>query len=145
VPCSIGTATAVRDLFVIERGAPRLTDVPYDEAVQRLLGNTEDAYSFPPFRYFAPALMVDGLDHAQLRGREREILAGFLSGVRVRALASDCFGWADEISRLMAQDRVGAAPAEHLDSEERPHWEWQFDTPLAVPSGVHSLRAGGPS
>jgi len=145
VPCSIGTATEVRDLFVIERGAPGLTDVPYDEAVQRLLGNTEDAYSFPPFRYFAPALTVDGLDHAQLRAREREILSGFLSGVRVRALASDCFGWADEISRLMAREGVYAAPAEHLNGEGRPHWEWQFDAPFAVPGGVHSLRAGGPS
>jgi hypothetical protein len=28
---------------------------------------------------------------------ERNILAGFLANVRVRTLASDTFGWADEI------------------------------------------------
>jgi dolichol-phosphate mannosyltransferase len=144
VPCAIGTTTAVRDLFVIERGTPRLADVPYEEAVPRLLGNTEDAYGFPPFRYFAPALTVDGLDHAQLRAREREILSGFLSGVRVRALASDSFGWADEIPRLLAREGVYTAANDHVDGEERPHWDWRFETPLAVPGAVRTMYAGGP-
>ncbi|MDF3147844.1 MULTISPECIES: glycosyltransferase [unclassified Streptomyces] len=144
VPCAIGTATAVRDLFVIERGAPRLADVPYDEALRRLLGNTEDAYGFPPFRYFAPALTIDGLDHAQLRVREREILAGFLSGVRVRALASDSFGWADEIPRLLALEPRDTAPVAHVNGVERPHWMWQFDSPFAVPGTARSASSGGP-
>ncbi|MGW2720755.1 glycosyltransferase [Streptomyces sp. NPDC001492] len=144
VPCDIGTATAVRDLFVIERGAPGLADIPSDEAVRRLLGNTEDAYGFPPFRYFAPALTVDGLDHAELRVREREILSGFLSGVRVRALASDHFGWAEEIPRLLAREGVHTAADGHLDGEERPRWDWQFTAPLAVNGAVRPTPAGGP-
>ncbi|MFI7407754.1 glycosyltransferase [Streptomyces sp. NPDC049627] len=145
VPCDLGTATAVRDLFIIERGAPRLADVPHDEAVRRLMGNTEDAYGFPPFRYFAPALSIDGLDHAQLRVREREILSGFLSGVRVRALASDCFSWADEIPRLLAREGVHTTAASRVDGVEWPHWDWRFDTPLAVPGALRSMHAGGPS
>jgi putative flippase GtrA len=102
VPCRLGSSTEVRDLFVIERGAPDLYDLDADVALERMLVNTEDAYGFPPYRYLAPALCIDGLDHAQLRAREREILAGFLSGVRTRVIASDCFGWADEIPRLLA-------------------------------------------
>jgi hypothetical protein len=102
VPCRLGSSTEVKDLFVIERGAPDLYDLDADVALERMLVNTEDAYGFPPYRYLAPALCIDGLDHAQLRAREREILAGFLSGVRTRVIASDCFGWADEIPRLLA-------------------------------------------
>jgi glycosyltransferase involved in cell wall biosynthesis len=144
VPCTIGTTTEVRDLFVIERGAPRLAEMPYDEALRRLLGNTEDAYGFPPFRYFAPALTIDGLDHAHLRLREREILSGFLSGVRVRILASDCFGWADEIPRLLAREGVQAASPTRADGVEWPHSASRFDTPLAAPGALRSMLAGGP-
>jgi len=102
VPCRLGSSTEVKDLFIIERGAPDLYDLDADVALERMLVNTEDAYGFPPYRYLAPALRIDGLDHTELRAREREILAGFLSGVRTRVLASDCFGWADEIPRLLA-------------------------------------------
>jgi glycosyltransferase involved in cell wall biosynthesis len=142
VPCTIGSTTEVRELFVIERGIPRLSDVPYDEAVGRLLGNTEDAYGFPPFRHLAPAISVDGLDHTQLRAREREILSGFLSGVRVRVLASDCFGWADEIPRLLANGEAHMTPDEHPNGQEWPHWAWQFESPLAVPDLARPRSAG---
>lgn len=114
VPCRIGTATKVEELFIIERGAPRLTEMDRAEALERMIQNTDDAYGFPPFRYLAPGITINGYDYNELRRREREILAGFLSGVRTRVLASDNFGWADEIPRLIAQDRVdlnGARPA----------------------------------
>ncbi|MEU6537539.1 glycosyltransferase [Streptomyces sp. NPDC047000] len=145
VPCAIGTATVVRDLFVIERGMPRLAGLPHDEALRRLLANTEDAYGFPPFRQLAPALTVAGLDHADLRLREREILRGFLSGVRVRTLASDCFGWADEIPRLLAREHVPSAPTGHVNGEQWPHWDWRFEAPVALPAPIRALPSGGPS
>ncbi|MEW2248793.1 glycosyltransferase [Streptomyces sp. NPDC006975] len=144
VPCTIGTTTEVSDLFVIERGAPGIGDMPYEEAVRRLLGNTEDAYGFPPFRYLAPALTIDGLDHTRLRAREREILAGFLSGIRVRTLASDCFGWADEIPALLGRERLDGIPLPDGHRPEQPHWDWQFDSPLALSGGTRTPRAGGP-
>jgi len=108
VPCRLSSATRVKELFIIERGSPRLSDVDQASALEKLLANTDDAYEFPPFRYLAPAMIIAGQDHYQLRAREREILAGFLTRVRVRTLASDTFGWADEIPRLMD---VGAEPA----------------------------------
>ncbi|MGI5403926.1 glycosyltransferase [Streptomyces sp. CA-135486] len=107
VPCRLGSSTQVRDLFIIERGAPRLADLDGTSALEQMLVNTEDAYGFPPYRYLAPALRINGMDYDRLRDREREILAGFLSGVRTRVLASDCFGWADEIPRLLAEERNG--------------------------------------
>jgi dolichol-phosphate mannosyltransferase len=111
----------VRDLFIIERGRPDLYDLDRAVALERMLVNTEDAYGFPPYRYLAPALRIDGLDHAGLRAREREILAGFLSGVRTRVLASDCFGWADEIPRLLAGEESSSRRA----AEVWPRWDLQ--------------------
>jgi dolichol-phosphate mannosyltransferase len=104
VDCRFGGTTRVRELFVIERGMPRVTDLDADAALDRMIANTDDAYGFPPFRYLAPALTIAGAGYQELRQREREILAGFLSGVRTRIVASDTFGWADEIPRLITGD-----------------------------------------
>ncbi|MFE2432403.1 glycosyltransferase [Streptomyces sp. NPDC059373] len=124
VPCLMGSSTQVEELFVIERGAPRLSGLDPETALERMLVNTEDAYGFPPYRYLAPAITVGGLTYPQLKEREREILAGFLSGVRTRVLASDCFGWADEIPRLLAADRGGSAvpAAAALVSSQAQAW-----------------------
>jgi hypothetical protein len=108
VPCRLASTTRVRELFIIERGAPHLADLDARDALTRLLANTDDAYGFPPFRYLAPAISIGTQNYHQLRAAERDILAGFLAGVRVRALASDSFGWADEIPRLIAEPGVAA-------------------------------------
>ena len=104
VPCRLGRSTRVDELFIIERGAPRVAELDHDTTLQRMIANTDDAYGFPPFKYLAPAITIGGLGYAQLREREREILAGFLSRVRTRVVASDCFGWADEIPLLLRQE-----------------------------------------
>jgi putative flippase GtrA len=111
VPCRMADATRVRELFIIERGAPRLADLDKHEALTQLLTNTDDAYGFPPFRYLAPAITIGSLNYQELRAAERDILAGFLASVRVRTLASDSFGWADEIPRLIEAGNSGSAGA----------------------------------
>jgi putative flippase GtrA len=108
VPCRMAKATRVRELFIIERGSPRLADLDKREALTRLLANTDDAYGFPPFRYLAPAISIGSLGYQELRTAERDILAGFLANVRVRTLASDSFSWADEIPRLIHTDDSGS-------------------------------------
>ncbi|MFC1431436.1 glycosyltransferase [Streptacidiphilus sp. N1-3] len=128
VPCRLGSSTQVEELFVIRRGAPGLAEVGHADAVEQMLANTEDAYGFPPYRYLAPAITIDGLDHDRLKAREREILEGFLSGVRVRALASDCFGWADEIPRLLHEERGTTGRA---------------DPPAGAPAPIPSLSGAG--
>jgi hypothetical protein len=108
VPCRMTSATRVRELFIIERGTPRLADLDRSSALKQLIVNTDDAYGFPPFRYLAPAISIGGRNYPQLRIAEREILASFLSNVRVRTLASNTFSWADEIPGLIAP---GAQPS----------------------------------
>jgi glycosyltransferase involved in cell wall biosynthesis len=108
VPCRMTSATRVSELFIIERGAPRLADLDRQEALRQLLLNTDDAYGFPPFRYLAPAISIGGQDYHQLRRTEREILASFLTHLRIRTLASDSFSWADDIPGLIG--RAGWRP-----------------------------------
>jgi dolichol-phosphate mannosyltransferase len=120
VPCLMADATRVRELFIIERGSPRLADLDRHDALTRLLANTDDAYGFPPFRYLAPAISIGSQDYRELRAAERDILAGFLGNVRVRTLASDSFGWADEIPRLIqASDSPGPSRDESQASPTR--------------------------
>ncbi len=129
VPCRLASATRVKELFIIERGIPRLSDVDHASALDQLMTNTDDAYGFPPFRYFAPTINIAGQGYQELRMREREILASFLTHVRTRSLASDCFGWADEIPRLVDGDparldgtRPAAAGREGTDAQAWPRW-----------------------
>jgi glycosyltransferase involved in cell wall biosynthesis len=110
VPCRMGSTTRVEDLFVIERGTPRLADLDLAETHRQLLCNTDDAYGFPPFRHLAPSIVIGGRGYPELRRRESEILTGFLGRIRTRVLASDSFGWADEIPALLRAERP-AAPA----------------------------------
>lgn len=106
VPCDIERTTRFRSLFLIERGVSALEPVPPDDALDILLENTDDAYGFPPFRYFAPAIVIGDDDYTTLRSRERDVLRAALDGVTVRRLARDDFGWADAIPMLARQDAV---------------------------------------
>ncbi len=147
VPCRLAVSTRVSDLFIIERGQPGRADLDHAAALDRLITNTDDAYGFPPFRYLAPAITVGGLDYRQLREAERDILASFLSHLRLRVLASDTFSWADEIPRLIS--RSDETPAGALEAEvpgqrpetgSWPHWDHRLSVP-----GDHVHAYGEPS
>jgi putative flippase GtrA len=136
VSCRIGTTTQVEELFIIERGTPRIGDLDHASTMERMITNTDDAYGFPPFRYFAPAITIGGQGYAELRQSERDILAGFLSNVRTRTVASDSYGWADEIPRLLKEERGvldGSAAAEghHIRPERQSRWN-----AVPAPSGA---------
>jgi dolichol-phosphate mannosyltransferase len=109
LPCQFARTTTVHDLFVIERGPADLEELDLECAAEIMLENTDDAYGFPPFRYFAPAIKVDGRNYRALRKREAELLAEFLRTVRARRLVRDDFSWPDAIARLTAGDE-GLAP-----------------------------------
>jgi hypothetical protein len=117
----------VDELFLIERDTPRLADLDHADTLERMIQNTDDAYGFPPFRHLAPAITINGLGYQQLREKEREILAGFLSNVRTRVIASDKFGWADEIPALLnAENTRSGAPGvtreSRLVADGWPRW-----------------------
>jgi dolichol-phosphate mannosyltransferase len=113
VECRVIRTARVSDLFVIERGAPALTDVGFDEAVQTLVENTDDAYGFPPFREMAPSIVIGEDDYEQLRRKERAILTSAIANIRIRRLASDTFSWADDIAALLnvGQSATGTVAA----------------------------------
>jgi hypothetical protein len=139
VPCLMGSATRVEELFIIERGAPGLTELDHATTLERMIENTDDAYGFPPFRYLAPAIVINGQGYTELRRREREILAGFLSNVRTRVVASDTFGWADTIPRLVNGDgrRKGADQAPVAADNHRADDAWpRWNGVLAPSRGV---------
>lgn len=105
VPCRIGSHTRVEELFIIERGAPRIAEIDHATTLRRMIENTDDAYGFPPFSYLAPSIVINGQGYQELRHREEAILDAFLTRVRARTVASDRFGWADEIPRILRAER----------------------------------------
>ncbi len=115
VPCQVLDRVDVTDLFVIERGTPGVEPIGEDGLLQELIDNTDDAYGFPPFRYFAPALVFGDADYQQLRDREVEILRTAVAGIAARRVTSDSFGWAQDIHDLLDAPRdtqpvTGAGP-----------------------------------
>ena len=111
VPCRIGQHHA--GAGAVHHRAGRAADRrpgPRARTLERMIENTDDAYGFPPFRYLAPRSPSARTGYRHSRQREREILAGFLSHVRARVVASDNFGWADDIPRLI--DHRGEAGRE---------------------------------
>ena len=102
VECTIKPKTLVEDLFVIERGPVGLADLPFDDALETLVANTDDAYGFPPFRQMAPSIVIGEDDYEELRRKEKAIMAEALSHIRARSLACNDFTWADRIPELLA-------------------------------------------
>ncbi|GAA4244967.1 hypothetical protein GCM10022255_010210 [Dactylosporangium darangshiense] len=123
VPCRMGSSTRVSELYIIERGKPGMHDLDRETTLKRMIENTDDAYGFPPFRYLAPGLTIDGLGYAELRAKEREILKGFLAGVRTQVISSDCFGWADVIAPLVTPPpATPAVPRQPTAADVWPRW-----------------------
>jgi dolichol-phosphate mannosyltransferase len=108
VSCEDTTTVPISELFIIERGAHRMEPIDPDELVDQLVENTDDAYGFPPFRYFAPALEIHGEGYEELRARERAMLVEAMRNVRARKLATPDFSWAARIADL-SRDRSGAS------------------------------------
>jgi dolichol-phosphate mannosyltransferase len=103
VPCEWTTSVRIEDLFIIERSTFRLSEIDRDALLDELIANTDDAYGFPPFRYFAPALVVGATAYEELRSQERKILDSALRGIRARRLATPDFSWADHIPHLIKE------------------------------------------
>jgi dolichol-phosphate mannosyltransferase len=116
VDCTVTRETKIRDLFVIERGTPSLTDIASGDALETLVINTDDAYGFPPFREMAPSIVIGEDDYLELRRKEKAIMASAMQNVRARGIASDDFTWADRIATLLAAERTPAVEGHRAES-----------------------------
>ncbi len=114
--CDIVDRSTIDAVILMERGEP-LAELPTLEAtVDRLLDNTDDAYTFPPFAAFAPLITIDGLDHAALRVRERALLTEAVEPawrVRIRVRGHN---WSDLIPTLVAERRAVLEPDPAVDA-----------------------------
>ena len=112
VECELGDRARIDALVMMERGQPPVAErVGEDFTIERLLENTDDAYTFPPFSEMAPKLVLDGLDYPALRARERELLAQSVGVARRYRIRIDGYAWADVIPELLYPTQIGK-PAE---------------------------------
>jgi putative flippase GtrA len=118
VDCDLTDEAPLDSVILMERGAPAVEDgLAVEGALDELLANTEDAYTFPPFGWFAPYLRFDGMDLDALRARERDMLRRAISPARRMRLRVAGHQWAELIPDLLAgrddhRVAVAVAPAE---------------------------------
>jgi hypothetical protein len=101
IDCDISESAPIDSVVLMERGDP-LTEEPDMEAtLDRLLDNTDDAYTFPPFAAFAPEIVVDGMDYPTLRTNERELLRSAVDHAWRLRLRVTGHSWSDAIPALV--------------------------------------------
>ena len=114
IDCDMTDRAPIDSIILMERGTPPLAEEPsFELTIERLIDNTDDAYTFPPFAAFAPMLAFGELDHAALRSRERELLETAVANawrVRVRVVGHN---WSELIPSLVERHRA-QLPASEL-------------------------------
>lgn len=112
VDCDLVDEAPLHAVMLMERGEPTVEDVALEPALDELLANTEDAYTFPPFGWFAPLLRFGNLDVAALRLRERELLASAIRPVWRSRLRVAGHEWAEIIPSLVDGRTTTVRPLE---------------------------------
>lgn len=106
IDCDQTDRAPIDAVILMERGASPLAEEPsFELTIDRLLENTDDAYTFPPFASFAPLLVFNGVGYDALRVRERELLETAMADVwrvRVRVVGHE---WAEIIPDLVERRR----------------------------------------
>jgi hypothetical protein len=103
----------------MERGTPPLAEEPdFAFTIERLIENTDDAYTFPPFATFAPLIEINGRDYASLRAHELELLTASVRGARRSRVRVVGHSWSEIIPTLL--DRAsGDVPPSVLEVAAR--------------------------
>lgn len=113
IDCDLTDRAPVDTVVLMERGTPPLAEEPaFGLTIDRLLENTDDAYTFPPFASLAPLLAFGELDYPALRTRERALLESSVAHawrVRVRVVGHN---WSELIPSLVEHHRAQLPPAE---------------------------------
>ena len=142
VDCEQADRSRLDALVIMERGRPVTAEQPAESfTLDRLLENTDDAYTFPPFSDMAPKLVLDGLDYSALRERERGLLAEAIEPARRFRVRIEGHAWADVIPALLERTEI-PAPVQvgHAAGETVPRGR-SGSAPVAIPI-VQPAEAG---
>jgi putative flippase GtrA len=142
VDCELADRARIDALVMMERGTPLAERAGEEFTIDRLLENTDDAYTFPPFSEMAPKLVIDGLDYPALRDRERELLAQAVSAARRFRVRIEGYGWADAIPELLYPTTIREPVGQPTESRQAP--PAHENMPVA-PGGGHRARAIDPA
>ena len=85
-------------LVVIERGGDGLERLNEETAVRTLMGNSEDAFGFPPYSYIEEFLQ--GLNGGNLKHAERAVVESAFSTVSAKVIGSSTMDWWRELPPL---------------------------------------------
>jgi hypothetical protein len=110
IDCDIVERSTIDAIILMERGEPLAETPTLDATVDRLLANTDDAYTFPPFATFAPLIEIGGRDHDALRVRERELLTASIRDVWRARIRVRGHNWSDLIPQLVTEKRPVLGP-----------------------------------
>lgn len=134
--CQVGGRAPIRNIVLMERGAEELEPVSIDEAVRRLLENTDDAYGFPPFALFAPRIRIGGDDYEALRRKEADLLRSAILNARRWHLRVPGHEWAERLPAII--DQAPLVPVGPGSDDLRPD-------AVPVGPGLSDERASAPS
>jgi dolichol-phosphate mannosyltransferase len=115
--CEVGGRAPIRNIVLMERGANQLESVPLDEAVRRLIENTDDAYGFPPFATFGPRIRIGDDDYLALRQKEVELLTRAVSGAKRWHLQVPGHEWADVLPSIIDGTALVPVGPGHMEPE----------------------------
>jgi glycosyltransferase involved in cell wall biosynthesis len=104
---AIAPEASVCAMVVIQRGADEYRPLDPAEALDTLLSNCEDAYGFPPYSDIEH--LLHSRNGADLRARERNIIANALQGAPATLVASSTMDWWRSIPSIL-EPPVPAAP-----------------------------------
>ena len=88
---TVAPSARLSGMVVIERGPDGKRKLGYDEAVETLLANSDDAFTFPPYSTILPFLC--GSPGGDLRPIERATVASALHGLPASVVRSSTRDW----------------------------------------------------
>ena len=120
IDCDLSDRAPIDSVILMERGPTPLAEQPtFEFMIERLIENTDDAYTFPPFEPFAPLIEIRGQGYEALRARETELLQAAVRDARRSRVRVVGHTWSEIIPTLL--DRPpGQIPESVLEVAARP-------------------------
>ena len=102
IDCDMTERAPIDAIILMERGTPVVAEEPpFGFTVDRLIENTDDAYTFPPYSSFAQYIAIGSRDYAGLRDRERSLIETSLRDVSRVRLRVAGHNWSELIPNLL--------------------------------------------